>query len=271
MDIQQITSTGRKEVINEVVAKLRFFSHTYNLISLFICGGYCRSLILKNTETIEDIDVASAYPNDAIRLCGFFSSEFLKEMPVFYHRTGTGSVEYQGIRIEFQNESINSYMHNEEVVNWMRKNHISPTPLMNNIYGRDFTINSLIFSLKTGELYDLTRKAINDFKKKMIVPLLPAEILIKYSPMSILRAIRFAIQYDFIIVPELRSEMKKNKQKLTDSYSRERISKEIEKILKINTKTGLEQLQKYNLTSLIVPEQLSKYVNIKEKRRDKID
>lgn len=255
----------KRENIDEIIKLLNQFSRLYSIDSLFLVGGYCRSLVLKNTEELSDLDVASAYPGDAIKLCGFFASEFLHETPKYYHKTGTASVDYNGVRIEFQNESSQQYMHNDAVKEWMKKNRIENTPLNNNVYGRDFTINSLLFSIKTGELYDLTKKAVDHLEKKNISTILPAEIVVKYNPIIILRAIRFLCQYDFFIHPELRMEMKKNTDKLIKSYSKERISQEIEKILKINTKEGLIQLEKFGLTRLILPKQLSKYIEVKKK------
>ena len=219
------------ELIEEIIDKLKYFVRLYSLNSLFVAGGYCRAKVMDTVEEIDDIDVASAHSTGAMNLCGLFSSEFLNTTPQFYHRTGTGIVEHQGIRIEFQNQSTNSYMHNEEVVQWMHKNGIRNNPLNNNLYGRDFGINSLSLSLKNGELYDLTKRAIPDFQSGRIASLLPPEMLVKYNPMVILRAIRFGIKYDFVIDPPLRKVMKEKSQSIFKYYSQERITKEIEKIM----------------------------------------
>jgi tRNA nucleotidyltransferase/poly(A) polymerase len=251
--------------IDGIISLLRQFAKLYSIDSIFFAGEYCRSLVLKGTEQINYMDVVSAYQNDAIKLCGFFSSEFLHQSPTYYHKTGTAQVTYNGIKIEFQNGSMHRYMHNDDVKEWMRKNRIENTPLINNIYGRDFTINSLVFSIKTGELYDLTKRATEHIEKKIISTILPSEIAIKYNPIIILRAIRFLCQYDFFIAPELRAEMKTNIDKLTKNYSKERITQEIEKILKINTKEGLVQFKKYGLTRFITREQISNYISVKEK------
>ena len=264
----------KKELAHQAIVELRDFARLYSIQSLFIVGGYCRAKVMgDDLNAIEDIDVASAYPGDAMRICGLFASEILRSTPKFYQRTGTGVVNFGSgdntIRIEFQNSSVNSYKQNEDVRLWMRKNGIENSPLQNNVYGRDFSINSLIMWLKNGEFYDLTRKAVKDIEDRKIRTLLPPSLIVKYNPMIILRAIRFAVRYDFFIVPELRKAMKQNVGLLTKAYSKERLTKEIEKIFRTNTKDGLEELQKYQLMSLVIPEQLKKHVRIMERKSER--
>ena len=259
---------SKQAIAEEIVSELRHFAKLYSLESLFVVGGYCRAKILNDYEDLEDIDIAAAYPHQALRLCGLFASEVLHTTPTFYHRTGVGSIQYKGLRLEFQNESINSYMHNEDVKLWMRKNAIRNTPLLNNIYGRDLTINSLILSIKNGELYDLTGKAIEDLERKQIRSILPAQLIMKYNPLVILRSIRFACRYNFHIVPELRKEIRDKKEVLKKAYSQERLVKEVEKILRSDTKRAKEELQRYDLLSLVLPEQVEKYFKDDTDERD---
>src|SRR3990167_3386214 len=78
-------------VAEEIVGDLRYFAKLYSLDSLFVVGGYCRALVMGD-QRVDDIDVASAYPDQALRLFGLFASEFLHTSPEFYHRTGTGVI-----------------------------------------------------------------------------------------------------------------------------------------------------------------------------------
>jgi len=261
---------NRSQIVEDIIVELRDFAKLYAIDSLFVVGGYCRAKIMNEVDAINDIDIASAYPREAMKLCGLFSSEVLHEVPRFYHRTGTGVVETKnGLRIEFQSQSSNSYMQNETIRSWMRKKSIRNTSLLNNVYGRDFTINSIIMSLKNGELYDLTKRAVHDIQKKRIVTILPAELIVQFNPLIILRAIRFATRYDFIIDAMLRKTMKENINSLFKHYSRERITQEIEKILQSDVEKGLEQLKKFNLTRAIIPEQLDKYIKARKNEKNK--
>ncbi len=247
---------NKKILVSEAVAKLSYFAKLYGIESLFIVGGFCRELYYDKIWRVNDIDVASAYQGEAVQLGNLFASEILNTTPEVYKRSGAAAVIYESdagsIKIEFQGHSTNQFMHNQEVRQWMHDNNIDDVPLMNNIYGRDFTINSMIFSLDNEQLYDPTELAIHDLEQKCIVSLLPADLLIKYNPIAILRAIRFALTYEFTIDSDLRTAMKNGIDILCKSMSQERILKEIVRILKIDATQGIEMIQKYNLGKFLL-------------------
>lgn len=256
-------------VLEEVIGKLKYFAHLYGVDSLFIVGGYCRDTLLGRQAETNDIDVASAFHEQALQLGGLFASEVLKTIPEYYKRSGAAAMEYHSdfgkIKIEFQGQSTNPYMYNEDVRNWMRSQNIPDVPLMNNVYGRDFTINSVIYSLKKENFYDITQKAEQDFHDKMISSLLPPDLLIKYNPLAILRAIRFAITYDFHIHPELKSFMRGRADLLRSQLSEDRILKEIVRILKINGPKGLEMLKQFEVDGLLLHPDIKSYLSLENK------
>ena len=260
-------NAANKEIlIGEVISKLQHFSQLYGVQSLFIVGGYCRALYFDEIWDVNDIDVASAYHEQAIQLAGLFASEVLNTSPEVYHRSGAAAINYQSefgtIRIEFQGYSINGYMFNEEVRNWLHDNKIPDLPLMNNIYGRDFTINAMIFSLSDGMLLDPSGLAAKDLDAGVIRSLLPAEMLVKYNPLAVLRAIRFAIAYDFHIDSEMRSAMKNSQDKLRSALSQERIMHEIVRILKIDSAAGLKMLQEFELQTFLMTAEVKEYLSL---------
>jgi len=265
---------NKQMLVSEAVAKLKYFARLYGIRSIFIVGGYCREHYLGTIWKVKDIDVASAYEDQALQLGGLFSSEILKAVPRFYERTGTAMMEYPSefgsIKIEFQSDSVSSYMHDENVRAWMQEEKIDDVPLMNNIYERDFTINSLIYSLHNGSMFDPTGRAIPDFDSRIIQSLLPANMLIKYNPLAALRAVRFALQYDFHIHPELRSVIKTaGVDNLKASLSEERILKEIVKILEVEAVEGLNMLKKLELDRILLDPAIKKYLYVGSKQNDK--
>jgi len=131
---------------------------------------------------------------------------------------------------------------------------------MHNVYGRDFTINALIYSLYDQNLYDPTDRAKKAFDEKEITSLLPAHLLVKYNPLAILRAIRFSIQYEFIINHDLRRAIKEYKHLLFNTYTKDRILKEIVKILHIDTDKAFEALKQYKLHELISTSEINDYL-----------
>jgi tRNA nucleotidyltransferase/poly(A) polymerase len=256
---------NKQMAIAEVIAKLKHFSSLYGINSIFVVGGYTREHYLDKLWRVKDIDVASAYHEQARMLGGLFASEILHSVPTFYARTGTAAMEYPSefgnIRVEFQGDSINTYMHNQEVKTWMQSQDIDDVPLMNNIYGRDFTINSLLYSLSNGTMYDPTDQAIRDLERGRITSLLPAHMLIKYNPLAALRAIRFSLQYKFHIDSELRSAIRElGTDNLCNTLSRERIVKEVVKVLETGGPEALDTLKKFDLDRILLHPDVKKYV-----------
>jgi len=255
---------SKEILIYEVVAKLTYFTKLYGIESLFIVGGFCRELYYGTVWKSSDIDVASAFHDQAIQLGNLFASEVLNTSPEVYKRSGAAAVNFKSeageIRIEFQGHSVNQYMHNQEVRQWMHNQGIEDVPLMNNIYGRDFTINSMIYALDDEKVYDPTGLAVEDLERKIISSLIPSDLLVKYNPLAILRAIRFALTYDFHIDDDMRSAMKAGTDNLCNSVSAERIIKEIVRILKIDAEQGIEMLQKYNMGRMLLVPELKQYL-----------
>lgn len=256
---------SREILVEEAVSKLSHFAKMYSIQSLFIVGGYCRDKYFGKIDGISDIDIVSSFEEQAIHLGGLFASEVLHTSPTIYKRSGAASVDYKTdlgtLKIEFQGNSVIPYMHNQEVSNWMNINNIDDVPLMNNIYGRDFTINALVVSLSDGVMYDPTDLAVPDLERKKITSLLPAKMLVKYNPLSILRAIRFALAYDFLIHPDMRTAMKEGVGLLSKSLTEERIVKEIVRILKIDAEKGLEMIQRFKLANFLLIPDIKKYLN----------
>lgn len=258
--------TNRETLVQDVIEKLRHFAHLYGIESLFVVGGYCRELYFDSIERVSDIDVASAFHDQAIQFAGLFASEILQTTPQYYKRSGAACVTYKSedgeIRIEFQGKSPNFYMYNQEIRDWFHINNVDDTPLNHNLYGRDFTINTLIYSLSTEKMHDPTGQALKDLNEGQIKSLLPPELLIKYNPLAVLRAIRFAVTYDFGIDPELRHAMSNSRQNLLKSIPRDRILKEIIRILKINPKLAMSYLEKFDLDSFLLDPNLKEYLSL---------
>lgn len=257
--------TNKILLINEAISKLKYFAQLYGINSIFIVGGYCRSLYADRLWEVNDIDVASAYEHQATELGGLFASEILNAVPQFYHRTKTMMVNYTSelgeIKIEFQGQSTQDYMYNIEVKDWLHKNGIDDNPLLHNVYGRDFTINALIYSLQKENLYDITDRAEKDFSRKKIVSLLPAELTVKYNPLTILRAIRLALAYGFRIQHEFEQQISIGHELLIKSVSTDRIIQEVIKILKIDGRKAIKFLKKYGLHKLLLNDKIKELLN----------
>lgn len=93
---------------------------------------------------------------------------------------------------------------------------------------RDFTINALYLSPKTGKILDF-HKGLEDLKKKRIKFIGSAEKRIKQDPLRIIRALRFALILDFAIEKQSYKAIKNN-WGLLANLTQARTGKEINKI-----------------------------------------
>jgi len=262
---EQNNQRTRQALIEEAISKLSRFANFYDIDSLFVVGDYCREHYLGSVWKTPNINVVSAYNDQALQLGGLFASEFIKVPPVFHNKTKTTRMEYKSeigsILIEFQGDSVKTYMKSDDVKDWMKRTGIEDIPLLNNIYGRDFTINSLIYSLNNKHMYDPTDLAILNFDKKVIKSLLPPDMLIKCDPLAALKAIEFAMLYDFRIEPGLRHAIKlAGVDNLKASLSEKNIVKAIVKILTINAEKGLDILKNLELDRILFHPDVKKYL-----------
>ncbi|KAG9408647.1 CCA tRNA nucleotidyltransferase, mitochondrial [Aphanomyces cochlioides] len=98
---------------------------------------------------------------------------------------------------------------------------------------RDITINALFYNLSTRSIEDFTGKGLIDLDRGVIrTPLAPKETFLD-DPLRVLRAVRFAAQYDFKLDSALRQAIQSERvqEALTKKVTRERIGLEVRKML----------------------------------------
>lgn len=94
---------------------------------------------------------------------------------------------------------------------------------------RDFTINAMAYNPISDKLIDDFNGAL-DIKNKLIRTVGKADERFNEDALRIIRALRFAIRYDFEIESDTFTSMYENKE-LIDNLSKERITQELYKIL----------------------------------------
>ena len=105
------------------------------------------------------------------------------------------------------------------------------TPL-EDAYRRDLTINSLFYNINTNTIEDFTMRGIDDLRNQIIrTPLPPFETFME-DPLRILRTIRFATRYGFIIEPSIIQAAKEPdiENALSRKVSKERVGVEVLKM-----------------------------------------
>ena len=168
--------------------------------------------------------------------------------PVTYPRFGTAMVAVSGRQVELVGARIESYDRSS------RKPSTRPGTLLDDVLRRDFTINTLLENLHTGEIKDLTGLAFQDIKDKIIRTPLDPFVTFDDDPLRMLRALRFAVRFGFSIHPDTYAAICERSNRL-HIISPERIRVEFTKILMTtNAVVGLEMLRETKLLDQFAPE-----------------
>ena len=224
------------EIVATQAAKLKF--------KAFVIGGYVRDHFLQRESTDIDIVVEGS----GIALAEAVAEVTHTNVTVF-RNFGTAMLKYEGIELEFVGARRESYRRNS------RKPVVEEGTLEDDQLRRDFTINALAFSLGKEDYGTLIDPfgGIRDLDAGLIRT--PADPDTTYSddPLRMIRAIRFATQLGFQIVPESLDSIRRNAGRL-DILARERIAEELHKILMAEIPSiGLRLLDECALLPLILP------------------
>ncbi|KAK6201507.1 uncharacterized protein RJT21DRAFT_85728 [Scheffersomyces amazonensis] len=232
-------------------------------LELRITGGWVRDKLLGKES--HDIDIAVNHltgEDFASRLLNYLRSHHnelhvkslhtIKKNPEKSKHLETCTTKLYGVDIDFVN------LRSEEYTVDSRVPVIEFGTAEEDALRRDATLNALFYNLNKGEIEDFTGNGLNDLKNGILrTPLPPLQTFLD-DPLRVLRLIRFASRFDFIIDPETLEAMKNSDIKVALAYkiSRERVDIELEKMFKSdNPSYGLRLINYAGLTeSLFGPE-----------------
>ncbi|MCF0167588.1 MAG: HD domain-containing protein [Bacteroidales bacterium] len=233
-----------KEILNNKIFRTVSEQARLQGVRAFVIGGFVRDYFLQRPSNDVDIVVEGS----GIALAEAVAKCLHSNVSVF-KTFGTAMLKYKGVEVEFVGARKESYTHDS------RKPRVEDGTLEDDQLRRDFTINAMAFSLQEedfGELVD-PFGGIRDLNSGIIrTPLDPDET---YSddPLRMIRAVRFATQLGFEIVPESLASLRRNKARL-EILSRERIADELNKImLAAHPSRGFELLEQTGLLDAILP------------------
>ena len=211
----------------------------------FVIGGYVRDCFLGRKSNDIDIVVEGSGIELAERV-----AKRLKVKVTVFKNFGTAMLKYDDIEVEFVGARKESYRSDS------RKPIVENGTLEDDQSRRDFTINALAFSLQKedyGKLID-PFGGVKDLQQGIIRTPLEPDTTYSDDPLRMIRAIRFASQLSFKIVPESIESIKRNKERI-NILSKERISDELSKIiLSPKPSVGFQLLDQTGLLQLILPQ-----------------
>lgn len=213
----------------------------------YLIGGFVRDKIIgRNTK---DADIVCL--GDGIALAHRVADLFEPRPAVAYFKNfGTAQIKLLEFEIEFVGARKESYQPDS------RKPRVEIGSLEDDQNRRDFTINALAISLNKSDFGTLIDpfnglKAIED--KLIKTPLVPEQTF-SDDPLRMMRAIRFAAQLNFEIVPETFEAIKAQADRIK-IVSQERITDELNKIMLCDKPSiGWDLLFQSGLLSIIFPQ-----------------
>lgn len=226
-------------IISEAAHELNF--------ETYVVGGYVRDQLLH--RDCKDIDFVCV--GSGIELAQKAAEKISPNLNVNYFKNfGTAQFKWDDLDLEFVGARKESYQRDS------RKPIVEDGTLKDDQNRRDFTINALAISLNKdsfGELVD-PFNGVEDLNNKIIRTPLNPDITFSDDPLRMMRAIRFATQLDFLILPETFDAIKRNKERIK-IISQERVTDEMNKIiLAKRPSTGFILLEDSGLLEIIFPE-----------------
>lgn len=213
----------------------------------YVVGGFVRDILLKRPS--KDIDIVTL--GKGIEFARQLAQKLGNNITVTeYKNFGTALIKFEDYHLEFVGARKESYRRNS------RNPIVEEGSLKDDQDRRDFTINSMAFSLNQddfGDLVDPHGGILSLEYKELKTPLKPNKT---YSddPLRMMRAIRFASQLNFEIEPESYDAISKNATRI-EIVSKERTIDELNKIILTDTPSrGFNMLHETGLLELIFPE-----------------
>lgn len=212
---------------------------------VWLVGGAVRDELLGLPST-SDVDLVTEL--DALKLAQDVAEKANCAPPDVYPRFGTAMVRLGTLNVEFVTARKESYSPES------RKPEVETASLTDDALRRDFTVNSLMKNLHSGELIDHTGMGLADLKSRILrTPLEPEQTFFD-DPLRMLRAVRFRWKLGFEYAPDLKSALSAQVERLK-SISWERIHDEFEKcILGPNPTGALNDLHEFRLLEQFAPE-----------------
>lgn len=214
---------------------------------LYLVGGVVRDELLDRPLPL-DVDVVTE--RNALELAHWLHAQGeANHLPATYPRFGTALVYLAGVPFELVTARRESYSSDSR-----KPTQVQPATLRDDAYRRDFTVNTLMRNLHTGELLDLTGKGLKDLQARLLRTPLDPVTTFNDDPLRTMRAMRFAAQLGFQIEAQTYEAVCQTAHRL-HVISYERIRDEFSKLLLApHSVTGLRLLLETGLLEQFAPE-----------------
>ncbi len=215
-----------------------------------VVGGYVRDRLLggERAERLREADIL-VEGGKGISLAEAVARRLNTRPPVIFERFGTAQLRAADHVVEFVSARAEQYGR------MSRKPEVRAGTLEDDVFRRDFTVNSLLMEWD-GTVLDLTQRGLADLAARRIVTPLDPKTTFDEDPLRMLRAVRFATVLEFELDPAVRDAIRTSAERLRPPVvSMERIHDEICKLLLApGVERGLRLLDETGLLVRILPE-----------------
>lgn len=204
---------------------------------LYYVGGVVRDELLGR----ESFDVDIVFEGNAIEHCSQFG-EVVRVNPDF----GTVRVNIDGVEVDFASTRSETYP---------RAGHLPVVDkigcsLKEDVLRRDFTVNALAKSVKTGEIVDFTG-GLADIEAKVLRVLHGRSFI--DDPTRIIRALKFSVRFGFALEENTRRLQEEYLANINYDTCYKRIKKEVMETFNLNSQEAFERFYDEGIYKLLAP------------------
>lgn len=212
----------------------------------FVCGGLPRDKVLNIANQLNDIDITTgdAGARSLAKEIAFRMPSVAQyiELPGKHTRVYLGSLKLD-FSTNFRIKNIDAYL---------EKIGVEPTDLMQELYSRDFTCNSLLMEMDLKTIHDPTTRGVPDIQKKIIDTNLDPKITIGVDPKRAIRAVYLSSKLSFKLSERLEQYLLSNKE-IFAQIDAEYLTKKIIKSLSYNKELTVNFINIYDLWKFLLP------------------
>jgi poly(A) polymerase len=182
--------------IKDALLEVKRLAKDNGLSEPYIVGGLPRDKILNRINKVEDIDITSG--DESIHQLAELAAQQFKVNPI---RFPDGHYQLYVNKIKFD---FSSNFNSPDAEYFLQKAGVKdPTPMLLELFSRDFTCNTLIIPLALRKIVDPTGLALDDIKKKIIRTPLPPRITLRDDPKRVVRSIYLAAKLGFTVEEDI--------------------------------------------------------------------
>ena len=236
----------KEDLKNPIFATIGAIADSLNR-EVYTLGGFVRDIFLdRPSKDYDFVTVGSGIELAEAVARSLGPKAHLSVFPNY----GTAQVKFRDLELEFVGARKESYNRGS------RNPVVEDGTLEDDMRRRDFTINAMAINVSGngfGQIVDMFG-GLEDLEKKIIRTPLDPDITFSDDPLRMMRAIRFATQLEFTILPETLKAITRNAERIK-IITTERISTELNKIMSSATPSiGWKLLASTGLLKHILPE-----------------